>query len=212
MTRVLIGATSRVVRLSLETVLATDAALKLVGSFSLRDALERLEDLAPEIAVLDVASANDEALIFASASEAPRAPGLVLLTDEPGSLSAVAALRAGVRALLPRRADAEEILAAVRASAAGLLVFHPEALDAAFSPLAAGEPTEGEAADQLLTPREIEVLRMIADGSGNKQIAVRLGISDHTVKFHIASIFAKLGAASRTEAVTIGIRKGLLML
>lgn len=55
------------------------------------------------------------------------------------------------------------------------------------------------------------MLRMIADGSGNKQIASRFGISDHTVKFHIASIFAKLGACSRTEAVTVGIRKGLLM-
>jgi two-component system, NarL family, response regulator YdfI len=211
-TRILIGASSRVVRLSLETVIATDAALKLLGSFSLRDALERLEDLAPEIAVLDVASATDEALIFSSASEAPRAPGLVVLTDEPASLSAVEALRAGIRALLPRRAAAEEILAAVRASATGLIVFHPEALDAAFSPLVPGEAAESEASDQLLTAREIEVLRMIADGSSNKQIAVRLGISEHTVKFHIASIFAKLGAASRTEAVTIGIRKGLVML
>jgi DNA-binding NarL/FixJ family response regulator len=137
---------------------------------------------------------------------------VVVLTDEPASLSAVEALRAGIRALLPRRAAAEEILAAVRASATGLIVFHPEALDAAFSPLVPGEAAESEASDQLLTAREIEVLRMIADGSSNKQIAVRLGISEHTAKFHIASIFAKLGAASRTEAVTIGIRKGLVML
>jgi two-component system, NarL family, response regulator YdfI len=63
-----------------------------------------------------------------------------------------------------------------------------------------------------LTPREIEVLRMMAEGLGNKEIAVRLGISDHTVKFHISSILAKVGASSRTEAVTIGIRMGLVLL
>jgi two-component system, NarL family, response regulator YdfI len=82
---------------------------------------------------------------------------------------------------------------------------------AALSPITGGMPAELDPSDQILTHREIEVLRMIADGSGNKQIASRFGISDHTVKFHIASIFAKLGACSRTEAVTVGIRKGLLM-
>jgi DNA-binding NarL/FixJ family response regulator len=67
-------------------------------------------------------------------------------------------------------------------------------------------------ARQPLTPREIEVLGMIAEGLGNKIIAARLGISEHTVKFHIASIFVKLNARSRTEAVTIGVRQGLLMI
>jgi len=63
-----------------------------------------------------------------------------------------------------------------------------------------------------LTPREVEVLRLLADGLGNKEVALRLGISDHTVKFHISSILAKLGAGSRTEAVTLGIRRGLILL
>ena len=65
--------------------------------------------------------------------------------------------------------------------------------------------------DRILTPRETEVLRMIADGLGNKEIAARLGISDHTVKFHISAILAKLGASNRAEAVTLGIREGLIM-
>jgi DNA-binding NarL/FixJ family response regulator len=76
----------------------------------------------------------------------------------------------------------------------------------------AGERAGVAIAQQPLTPREIEVLGMIAEGLGNKIIAARLGISDHTVKFHIASIFAKLNAGSRTEAVTIGIRQGLIMI
>jgi DNA-binding NarL/FixJ family response regulator len=63
-----------------------------------------------------------------------------------------------------------------------------------------------------LTPRELEVLRMLAEGLGNREMASRLGISDHTVKFHISSILDKLGASSRTEAVTMGIRMGIILL
>ena len=74
-----------------------------------------------------------------------------------------------------------------------------------------GRQSELDPSGQILTPREIEVLRMIAEGLGNKEIASRLRISDHTVKFHISSIFAKLGVSSRTEAVIVGIRQGLVM-
>jgi len=210
-TRILIGAGSRVARLSLESVVATDAALTLVGSFSLRDALARLEELQPDVALLDAASAADEAMLFSlDAEDAPASAALVVLIDDAGNLAAPDALRAGVRALLPRRATAEEIVAAIQAAAAGLVAFHPAALDAAFAPIAS-EEADGDPSDRILTPREIEVLRMIADGLGNKQIASQLGISDHTVKFHIASVFAKLGAANRAEAVAIGVRRGLLM-
>ena len=65
---------------------------------------------------------------------------------------------------------------------------------------------------EQLTPREGEVLRLLADGLGNKDIAVKLGISEHTIKFHIHSLLGKLGAASRTEAVTRGLRSGLIEL
>ena len=210
MTRIVIGASSRVVRLGLESLLEAEPLFKLVGSFSLGDALARLEDLQPDVAVLDLASPTDEAMVFSLEQEtAPPRSALVVLSDEPGSFSTAESLRVGVRAILPRRPPAEELLAAVQASAAGLIVLHPGALEPAFSPAAR---MEIDAGDEILTPREIEVLRMIADGLGNKQIAARLEISEHTVKFHIASIFTKLGAGSRTEAVTIGIRKGLLML
>ena len=73
---------------------------------------------------------------------------------------------------------------------------------------AGSEAPRASVASPSLTAREIEVLRALADGLGNKQIAARLAISEHTVKFHVASIFEKLGAASRTEAVTMGIRLG----
>lgn len=212
MTRVLIGGNSRVVRSALESVLS-GPSFSLVGSYSVGDALERIEDLQPDAVVLDVTSAADEAMIFELAADAP-APGaaaLVVLTDDAGGFSAVDALRGGVRAVLPRRAAGEEIVAAIQASVAGLLVLHPDTLDSVFSSAVSDGQAELDPPDQVLTPREIEVLRMIADGSSNKQIASRLSISDHTVKFHIGSIFTKLGASNRAEAVSIGIRRGLLM-
>ena len=140
-----------------------------------------------------------------------RNSALVILTDDPGNFLAADALRSGVRAILPREATADAIVAAIEASVTGLVVLHPDALRSLLSPIPSGDQPELEPSDQILTPREIEVLRMIAEGLGNKEIASKLRISDHTVKFHISSIFAKLGASSRTEAVTIGIRGGMIM-
>jgi len=132
-------------------------------------------------------------------------------------------LPAGVRAILPRNVTRAELTAAIEAVAAGLVVFHPADADL----LPALRPREAEAAprhspsivpplnEQLVEPlthREIEVLQLLAAGLGNKEIASRLLISEHTAKFHVASILAKLGAATRTEAVTLGIRRGLVML
>ena len=65
---------------------------------------------------------------------------------------------------------------------------------------------------QSLTPRELEVLRMIADGMSNKAIAWRLSISEHTVKYHLSSVFGKLGVSSRTEAVMVGIQRGIILI
>jgi DNA-binding NarL/FixJ family response regulator len=133
----------------------------------------------------------------------------VVLSDSHDAEWTRDALRLGARAVLPRDASQEEIVAAVEAAAAGLVTLDPASLEALLgaSPrTAAAEPVEP------LTPREIEVLRMLAEGEGNKAIAWKLSISEHTVKFHVASIMSKLRASSRTEAVTIGIRRGLILL
>jgi DNA-binding CsgD family transcriptional regulator len=114
-----------------------------------------------------------------------------------------AALRAGARAALPRESGPDEIAAAVQAVAAGLLVLHPELADSVEPTHAAGAP---------LTPRERQVLSMLADGLGNKTIAARLGISDHTVKAHVAAVFEKLGVSTRAEAAALGLRRGLIAL
>ena len=114
-----------------------------------------------------------------------------------------------MRAVLARDASAAEILAAVEAAAAGFAAIEPRELEALLGfavPVAAATETA------VLTAREMEVLGMIAEGAANKNIAWKLGISEHTVKFHVASILAKLNASSRTEAVTVGIRKGIILL
>ena len=111
--------------------------------------------------------------------------------------------------MLDRDATRDEIVAAVQAAAAGLVALEPRDA-AALMGGAARAPAQSPV--EPLTPREIEVLRMLAEGEGNKAIAFKLGISEHTVKFHVASILAKLHASSRTEAVTIGVRRGLILL
>ena len=110
---------------------------------------------------------------------------------------------------LPLEASSEQIKAAIHAIAAGLSVGIPSLIN-----LPLGEPLAGldEQLIDPLTDRELEVLQLLAQGMANKQIAANLSISEHTVKFHVSSIYTKLGAANRTEAVRLGVRRGLILL
>jgi DNA-binding NarL/FixJ family response regulator len=125
----------------------------------------------------------------------------VALTDEASIRDA---LRAGARAALPSTATPAQIIAAIHAAAAGLAAI-PAADMAALIPSA-----EVTRPSEALTPREMDVLEMLAEGLSNKMIAYRLSISGHTAKFHVNAILAKLGAGTRTEAVMRGIRLGLI--
>jgi DNA-binding NarL/FixJ family response regulator len=133
---------------------------------------------------------------------------ILLLMDAPNSALATSALRAGIRGAIPSDATPQEIESAVHAVSAGLVVITPTFLAELW-------PEPQIFAEELAEPlsgRELEVLDLLAEGLSNKLIAHRLNISEHTVKTHVASIFAKLGASSRTEAVSQAIRKGLVML
>jgi len=113
-----------------------------------------------------------------------------------------------IHAALPLSASAAQISAAIEAAANDLRVFtHEQVLR--WIPFPSNR-SEGETAVDELTARELQVLRMIADGNGNKEIAVALGISEHTVKFHVAQILSKLNASTRTEAVSLSLRRGLI--
>jgi len=209
-TRILIGANSAAVRASLESLLLGNATFEIVGSFSIDEAVAQLEGLQLDTVLLDLDSSADESVSAAIEAGVPLRSNLVILTDDAEKFLTADALRSGVRAILPREAKPKEILAAVQASIAGMIVMQPDTLEPLLAGADAG--SDLDASEQILTPREIQVLGMIAEGLGNKEIASKLGISDHTVKFHISSIFAKLGASKRAEAVTLGIRHGLIMI
>ena len=216
MTRILVAATSGIVRRGLETLLAASPNLTVVGSSSL-DATtlaERLEDLQPDVVLLELRPQEDDSVArhLPAFGPGPGAPAIVVLADPPYGPWIAEALRSGVRAVLPPEAAPEEIVAAVEAAATGLVALHPDAVEALL-PAAPASPRSMPAPPHPpLSSREVEVLGMLAEGLGNKQIAWRLGISEHTVKFHLSSIFTKLDVSSRTEAVALGVRLGLIML
>ncbi|MGL5833372.1 MAG: response regulator transcription factor, partial [Waterburya sp.] len=133
----------------------------------------------------------------------------ILLTDSITTEEISEYLALGFKAFLPRLMSSNEIIAAIEAVVAGLIVIHPELAafgesNPAITPLSQSEI--------YLTSREAEVLQLLGSGLDNKAIASTLQISKHTVKFHISSILSKLNVSSRTEAVTLGLRQGLIRL
>jgi NarL family two-component system response regulator YdfI len=140
-----------------------------------------------------------------------RQPPVLLLLEQATQNKVNRAIQLGIRGVLPADVAAVQLISAVVAVAKGLVVLQPGELALA----AASTRTRNGGAAELfepLTPREKEVLQMLASGLGNKQIAAYLKISEHTAKFHVASILSKLGASSRTEAVSMGLRRGLILL
>ncbi len=133
---------------------------------------------------------------------------ILVLMDSPSPELVTSALRAGIRGAIPSDVTPQEIEGAVHAVNAGLVVTTPIFL----AELLPEPQTFVEELAEPLSSRELEVLDLLAEGLSNKLIAHRLNISEHTVKTHVASIFAKLGASSRTEAVSQAIRRGLVML
>jgi two-component system, NarL family, response regulator YdfI len=188
----------------LERMLRGDPSLNVTGLGSTFAFLRSLlNDTMVHVAVIDLGR-NDESDIGRDwLSELLNTVALVILsaTDDMWLFNQVVHAERG--AILNRDTSPERIVQAVQAVSVGLLVFdeslvpHPDA--------------EDKLAEEL-TPREVQVLRLLAEGLVNRQIAERLNISEHTIKFHIGSILAKLQASSRTEAVTRGLRAGLIEL
>jgi DNA-binding NarL/FixJ family response regulator len=175
-----------------------------------------LEDrLAEDLPAGIVVAAGDPAQLAATEEQLAASdlfhglPVVVFMEVDEPSFDASAAIRMGARAVLSAEFSRGQVLAALEAVSQGFVVTTPLANPV---PSAAPPQVELPALLEPLTARELEVLRLLALGLANKQIAARLNISDHTVKFHVAAILGKLGASSRTEAVAIGIRTGLVLL
>jgi DNA-binding NarL/FixJ family response regulator len=210
MIRVMVVATSPVVRAGLSAVVATNSRLTVVGSASDLDVLAReVEQLQPDVVLVDLSGNLQqsvwEKLLLIQEQQYPL--GMIVIVEELDSIDLETALRSGIRGILPTTSTESEIVAAVEVIAFGLVVLHPDAIEL----LSIREKVVANPV-QTLTPREIEVLGMLGSGLGNKAIAKSLHISEHTVKFHLSSIFQKLSVSSRTEAVAVGVRLGLIML
>ena len=200
--RVLVVSLDRLSRAGLAAVLDQQPGLTVVGQVSGDENPSLPFDVfSPDVIVWDVswetASAMDNLRLLPENTP----PVLALASNENQAAQARAA---GAKALLSRGTSTEALASALIALSHGLQVTDP-ALSGG-----SGSTTPGSAS--LLTPRENDVLRLLGEGLPNKGIAARLEVSEHTVKFHVNSIMGKLNAQSRTEAVALATRLGILPL
>jgi NarL family two-component system response regulator YdfI len=182
----------------------------------------RFADSKADIMVADLDTPASAAAMLDFLEEAPAGTGSVALIDDPDPAWVRSALSVSVHAIISRDADSEDMQLALQAAEAGFVLLHPTSVQGLLQNNAIDqmrdmndeemdhENLHREDMVEDLTARESEVLRLVGLGLGNKEIAARLAISEHTAKFHISSILGKLHAASRTEAVSLGIRKGLI--
>ena len=187
----------------LSKAVSSEPEIRIAGTAATFPFLQSLmSDTSADISLIDLQPEMPASTTRDWLEELLEVISIVLLVPEPEPAVVNQIRRAGVGGVLQSNASSEQIVQAIKSVASGLMVF-----DRALAP----QSPDDEPLEQL-TPRESEVLRLLADGLGNKEIAVKLSISEHTIKFHIHSILGKLGAASRTEAVTRGLRSGLIEL
>jgi DNA-binding NarL/FixJ family response regulator len=208
--RIVVVAPALALRAGLRALLNALDQVEVIGEAASLAGLEPLP-AGTDILVL-TAEAAGQADLKQALLAAQTTAVLLLAADETEAAQVLPGLPARAWGVLPLDTSAEELAAAVHALSEGLSVGAPGLVEPLFLPLSEAQKTDSEPLVEPLTERESEVLQLLAQGQANKQIAVSLGISEHTVKFHISAIYAKLGAASRTEAVRIGVHKGLIVL
>lgn len=191
MIRVLLKLSSPALRAGLQALLASDKTIKVVN-----DSLDEENEV--DVIITSTSFASLSGLEPALPSSA----GVLLLSDDQADVREMKR-SSRVWGILPTDSSAEELTAAIHALSQGLIVGAPQLLfESEIEPVERGP----------LTERELEVLGLLAQGLANKQIAVELGISEHTVKFHVSSIYTKLDVTNRTEAVRAGLRGGWVAL
>ncbi|MDK1028296.1 MAG: response regulator transcription factor [Anaerolineae bacterium] len=199
------------------TIVSPNPALRI----GLRELLSDNTDInvtgeSADLDELDLMSKKTEVLILASVSPFPEleeeSPAILLLTDDFEDVQLMVGKSERVWGALSPQVGEDELVAAIKALGEGLWVGSPALVKGLMNISNQIElVNEGELPEPL-TPREIEVLQLVTQGLANKQVALSLNISEHTVKFHLSSLFSKLNAASRTEAVRVGLSMGLISL
>ena len=174
---------------------------------------ERMREIGAEILLADIDSTSQAEAFLRFLSTASPLAAAVALVDDPDPVWTRRAIAAGVNAILAADASKDDLRLALEAANSGFVLLHPASARLLFNPENISLPFEEDYRSvEQLTAREREVLNLMSEGLGNREIALRLGISEHTAKFHASSILGKLGASSRTEAVSQGIRRGLISL
>ena len=207
--RITLIAPGPTLRVGLRALLESDPGVEIVAEAASLQDIE-VTPHHPDILIIAVwdSPARQLELILQDRS---RPKAILFLTNQPNTLSSVLDKPNLTIGILSIESSREQILAALRAVGAGLNVIMP-AFEMADPMKITAVPEGSTTSTEPLTDRELEVLQWIAQGLPNKQIALKLGISENTVKYHISSIYGKLGVNSRTEAVRAGARLGLVTL
>lgn len=202
--RVLVVDDHVLLRQGIASLLGCEADMEVVAEATTgQEAIERFRQHRPDVTLMDLQMPGLSGIdaITAICSEFPDAR-IVVLTTYSGDVQVVRAIRAGARGYLLKSLLRNDLLETIRAVHAGKKRLTPEI---------AAELAEHATSDSL-TAREIEVLRLVAGGNANKEIAAQLSVAEDTVKGHVKNILAKLGANDRTHALTIALKRGIISL
>ena len=202
--RVLTVDDHQLIRVGIATLLLPESDMKLVGEASNgREAVAKFRECQPDVTLMDLQMPEMTGFdaIIAIRNEFPDAR-IIVLTTYAGDVQAQRAIKAGAQAYLLKNLLYKELLHTIRAVHAGRK---------AMSPDVAAQIAE-HSGEEGLTPKEIDVLRLIAAGNANKEIAAQLSITEETVKSRVKNILDKLGANDRTHAVSIGVKRGIIEL
>jgi DNA-binding NarL/FixJ family response regulator len=200
--RILVVDDHPVVRQGIAAVIATESDMSFIGEAATgREALQQFRTHRPDITLMDLLMPEMSGLdaIIAIRAEYPEAR-IIVLTTYLGDVQVLRALKAGARGYLLKGSVHKELVESIRAVHAGKKSLSSEA---SFR-------LAEHATDEALTPAEIRVLRLIADGEANKEIAAKLSASEGTIKAHVRSIMAKLSAKDRTHAAMIALKRGII--
>ena len=192
------------IRIGIATLVAPESDMKVVGEASNgREGIAKFRECLPDVTLMDLQMPDMNGIdaVTAIRAEFPEAR-IIVLTTYTGDVQVLRALKAGAQAYVIKNLVHKELLQTIRAVHAGRKTLSPEV----------AAQVAAYVGDEALTSREIDVLRLIAAGSANKEIAAQLSISEETVKSRVKNILLKLGANDRTHAVTIGLKRGIIAL